>query len=383
MGIVYTVDRSWKVLIMGPLSLLVILMMCANVARQEEEDEVVVEVATICKGSTTKRLANLRRMVTSMLEQSSGSRIRLTILSDSESWPSANELLRKTIGHYYARGVIFGQTSSADIHIDNVDLDNLIPSVLDQRLMKTMKRIFGPSNKTLVIPPDDPRHKSYFPNIEEIARAIKLFDAALKAGITLAVGWPITFDLDLFYIAPFYHRLFPNKENLIVVDLDLEFRVGIDKVYQLFSSMSNSQVLGFVPDQTPHYPFITGATSLPRQGVNSGLVLFKLKSMRKNREYNEELTSERMESLSQRFLPNHDWYLGDQEWFSLLSWERSHLVKLLPCQFNVYRSQWLPMSSSPLFRNLPCNEKPAILHYSGNHDVFHMDLFRDKYLWKL
>ena len=35
-------------------------------------------------------------------------------------------------------------------------------------------------------------------------------------------------------------------------------------------------------------------------------------------EYNEELTSERMESLSRRFLPNHDWNLGDQEWWAKL-----------------------------------------------------------------
>ena len=33
----------------------------------------------IFKGSTKKRLANLRRLVTSMLEQSSGSRIRLVL----------------------------------------------------------------------------------------------------------------------------------------------------------------------------------------------------------------------------------------------------------------------------------------------------------------
>ena len=72
--------------------------------RAQQEDDVVVEVATICKGNTTKQVANLGRLVTSMLNQSAGSKIRLTILSDLDSWPSAHEVLRKTIGHYYAKG---------------------------------------------------------------------------------------------------------------------------------------------------------------------------------------------------------------------------------------------------------------------------------------
>ena len=72
--------------------------------RAQQEDDVVVEVATICKGNNTKQLANLGRLVTSMLNQSAGSKIRLTILSDPDSWTSALEVLRKTIGHYYAKG---------------------------------------------------------------------------------------------------------------------------------------------------------------------------------------------------------------------------------------------------------------------------------------
>ena len=72
--------------------------------RAKQEENVVVEVATICKGNATKHLANLRRLVTSMMDQSAGSKIRLTILSDPDSWPSANEALRNAIGHYYAKG---------------------------------------------------------------------------------------------------------------------------------------------------------------------------------------------------------------------------------------------------------------------------------------
>jgi len=318
--------------------------------------EQVVEVAAICKGNSTKMQSNLDYLVSSMLVHSPGTNIRLTLLSDQESWPLANEIVSRAIGRYLTKGIVYGHGGVATLNVEYVDLDHLISTVMDRDLIKTMKRIFGPANKTLVLKPDDPRRPTYYPDDEP--------------GIAIAiVSGDNDKDLDLFYIAPFYHRLFPEKDNLIVVDLDLEFRVALEQVHQLFSSMSDSQLMAFVPDQSPWYPFITGGTSLPRQGVNSGLVLFKLKSMRENREYNEELTSERMESLSRRFLPNHDWNLGDQEWFSLLSWERSHLVKLLPCQFNVFKCSWPPISPSPLFRNLPCNEKPAVLHFCGSYDT--------------
>jgi len=341
------------------LNTLLLILMCANVAKQEED--VVVEVATICKGNTPKQLANLRRLVASMLDQSAGSKIRLTILSDSDSWPSAHAVLRKTIGHYYAKGVIFGHSSTADIHIDHKDLDNLISSVLDQSVMKTMKRVFGPSNKTLVISPDDPRRKSYYPNVE--------------AGVAVALVMPIAFDLDLFYIAPFYHRLFPNEEDLIVVDLDLEFRVGIEQVHLLFSTMTSDQVVGLTPCQSPYYPFITGATDQQRRGLSTGVLLLKLKRMRESGEYNAELSSARMEVLAGKYLPKNDWVLAEQDWFSLLSWDQSHLVKVLPCNFNVFRCKWPPISPSPLFRNFPCNAAPAILHFCGDQGD---DIIRQK-----
>ena len=39
------------------------------------------------------------------------------------------------------------------------------------------------------------------------------------------VVYPVRFDLDLFYVAPFYHSFFPDIDKMVVVDLDLEFRL--------------------------------------------------------------------------------------------------------------------------------------------------------------
>ena len=37
--------------------------------------------------------------------------------------------------------------------------------------------------------------------------------------------YPARFDHDLFYVAPFYHEFFPDIDKIIVLDLDLEFRL--------------------------------------------------------------------------------------------------------------------------------------------------------------
>ena len=41
--------------------------------------------------------------------------------------------------------------------------------------------------------------------------------------------------------------------------------MGAGEVWSLFSRMSSQQVLGMVEDQSGNYPFLTGATALPRQ----------------------------------------------------------------------------------------------------------------------
>ena len=51
---------------------------------RSQQAEEVIEVATILKGTKTKLLTNLARLVTSMLDHSLGSNIKLTILSDPE-----------------------------------------------------------------------------------------------------------------------------------------------------------------------------------------------------------------------------------------------------------------------------------------------------------
>ena len=39
--------------------------------------------------------------------------------------------------------------------------------------------------------------------------------------------------------------------------------------------------------------------------------------------------------MSKKFLPRPEWSLAAQDWFSLLSWAKPHLVAHLPCEYNV------------------------------------------------
>ena len=57
----------------------------------------------------------------------------------------------------------------------------------------------------------DPRREKYFPGM----------DPGVEINLTQLPG---IIGFDLFFIAPFYHTLLLHLDQLIVVDLDVEFR---------------------------------------------------------------------------------------------------------------------------------------------------------------
>ena len=107
-----------------------------------------------------------------------------------------------------------------------------------------------------------------------------------------------------------------QKENSA---LNCLFRVSVAELEGLFSLLVPDQIMGFVTDQSPYYPFITSAWGPPRkvcmdcvdkinhdaQGVNAGLMLFKLAKMRESVEYNEELVPDKMSQLSALWVYPH------------------------------------------------------------------------------
>ena len=105
---------------------------------------------------------------------------------------------------------------------------------------------------------------------------------------------------------------------------------------------------------------------LESQGVNAGLMLFQLDKMRASEEYNEELRPDLMTRLSKIFLPRAEWSLAAQDWFSLLSWAKPHLLARLPCQYNVMQCTTVSFSNVPRFANIPCDQETKVAHFCGS-----------------
>ena len=60
---------------------------------------------------------------------------------------------------------------------------------------------------------------------------------------------------DLFLIAIFYHRVFPYN-RLIMLDVDLKFKIDISELYDLFNYFENSdknKLVAVGRDLSPHY----------------------------------------------------------------------------------------------------------------------------------
>ena len=67
----------------------------------------------------------------------------------------------------------------------------------------------------------------------------------------------------MFYIAPFYHRIFPQVSRLITVDVDVEFHVDPAQLYRQFDHFGPDAVVAAANDLAPHY----------HQGCNSTDIL--------------------------------------------------------------------------------------------------------------
>ena len=60
---------------------------------------------------------------------------------------------------------------------------------------------------------------------------------------------------DLFLIAIFYHRVFPFN-RLIILDVDLKFKIDISELYDLFDDFENldkNKLVAVGRDLSPHY----------------------------------------------------------------------------------------------------------------------------------
>ena len=107
---------------------------------------------------------------------------------------------------------------------------------------------------------------------------------------------------DLFYMAPLYPRAFVHLKELLVIDAtDLLFHCDILEVYQQFEQMKRQgALLGIGRDLSPNYHYVLtqyrienpgSNAGLPgdTQGLNTGVVLYRLEALRSSPVYNSLL----------------------------------------------------------------------------------------------
>lgn len=84
------------------------------------------------------------------------------------------------------------------------------------------------------------------------------------------------------------------------------------------------------PVKPPHY------TGYP--GLNSGVMLFNLERIRNSEFYGSLISEPMVQNLVKKYL--FKGHLGDQDYFTILGYERPELVHMLPCQFNRQLCVW-------------------------------------------
>ena len=96
------------------------------------------------------------------------------------------------------------------------------------------------------------------------------------------------------------------------------------------------------------------------------MVLYNLARMRASKEYNRQFAGIKMLEMVEKYEVEST--LAEQDWFTLLGWEKPELFHLLPCQYNVqtnmeYKTRQLRHLWEK-FRDCPGN--PKIVHFNGS-----------------
>ncbi|XP_060863758.1 xyloside xylosyltransferase 1 [Metopolophium dirhodum] len=185
---------------------------------------------------------------------------------------------------------------------------------------------------------------------------------------------------DVFYLSPALHLVAPNSlDKAIVVDVDTAFQSTICDLYNVFDNFTNTQLFGLAPELSPVYHHILWKwrnyrgdkyNTQPQtnlNGLNSGVLLSYLERIRKSAEYNRLISPEWISSVVQKYL--FKGHLGDQDWYTLVSYEHPELIYRLSCGWNRQLCTWWKLHGyADTFDSFArCTEKVHLYH--GNCDT--------------
>ena len=137
-----------------------------------------------------------------------------------------------------------------------------------------------------------------------------------------------------------------------MLDADLKFHTDIKQLFSKFEKFSSTNIIGIAHEQQPVYKHITWAYRRHHPGTkigepppdgypgfNSGVLLLDLGRLRDSHLYQQYIEDILLvKKLGEKY--NFRGHLGDQGFYTLLSFEHPELFYVLPCSWNRQLCVW-------------------------------------------
>ena len=173
-----------------------------------------------------------------------------------------------------------------------------------------------------------------------------------------------------------------TMEKMIMLDIDMRVKGDITELYKKFDDLKKGEIMYITREMQPIYDLSTivyrrthkdSPIGMPppkgKPGFNTGVVLLNLKHMRNNTLYNSYLDDPKKTSDLKNQYKFHG-HLGDQDFFTLLSFEHDGMFRYLPCQWNRQLCTWWKTRGRNNWDwDAYHNCTPPIFIYHGNCDT--------------
>jgi len=277
---------------------------------------------------TDKLVIQFCKMLDSLFLYSQGTPLRIIFLTDERSRPVIGQMFSQRVGKYISETPILQPPSN------NRALKFMFPK-LQVEYVRVGEMIRNHREEI-------DKFRDFFGNLAD-NKGYTETPWKLSQGIS-AISWSTKYLADLFYILPFHHlELPPSLKKLILLDVDLEFRIDLLDLYRQFRDWEPSEVIGCGVTQTPfyftffeHYRKIEPDTKIGKpgrfQGLNTGVLLLRLDRMRDSELYEASRQVERVREMRKKYQMSGA--VGDQDWLTLVSFEYPELIHILGCEYN-------------------------------------------------
>ncbi len=180
----------------------------------------------------------------------------------------------------------------------------------------------------------------------------------------------------IFFLGVGLHRILPPEIGKVIkLDFDILLRSNVIDLQKELAAFQDTNVIGLGPELQPVYrrglrkyrdenPTTRAGSPLPegQPGLNAGVTLFDLDRMRRSEAYNAALEPAAIDALATKY--HFKGHLGDQDFYTLLSFEHEELFYKLDCAYNRQLCTWWKDHSEPGVFDVyhACPGEPKIYH---------------------